>query len=429
MADRIAPAVAAVLDGGPAETPAYVYDLAEVRANAARLRTALPETAAVYYSLKANPHPLVLSALHAAGALPEVCSPGELDSALAAGWSPGQVLYTGPGKRDEDVLAALGLGVREFCVDSPHGLDQLDRLAGGTGDRVSCLLRVNDDRPAAGNGLAMTGVASQFGADTSWVREQPERFADRQHVRVTGLHLYMGTNLGGVDELLAQFTQSLDTAVELAALLAARGSTVEVLDLGGGFGAPFAHAGAAQDLGALRPGLERLLDDRLPGWREGSPRVVFESGRYLVGTAGTLLTRVLDAKRSHGTDVAVLDAGINHLGGMSGMRRLPPLNPEVVRVADRLVGGVSGGGYDGGDSPPVAPTLVAGPLCTPLDSWSRNAPLPPLHPGDLLAVPNVGAYGLYASLLAFLGHPAPLELAVDEDGHVHSSRLHLTRKD
>lgn len=75
------------------------------------------------------------------------------------------------------------------------------------------------------------------------------------------------------------------------------------------------------------------------------------------------------------------------------------------------------------------PTMVTGPLCTPLDSWSRDTPLPPLRPGDLLAVPNVGAYGLSASLLAFLGHPAPVEVVVDGDAVVDVSRLRLIRKE
>jgi diaminopimelate decarboxylase len=188
---------------------------------------------------------------------------------------------------------------------------------------------------------------------------------------------------------------------------------VEVLDLGGGFGAPFARQGPPVDLAGLRDRLTDLLDAHVPGWRGGSPRVVFESGRYLVGAAGSLVTAVLDVKRSHGKDVVVLESGINHLGGMSGLRRLPPLNPHLVTPRD-------------GD---LAPTVVTGPLCTPLDSWSRTAPLPPLEPGDLLVVPNVGAYGLSASLIAFLGHPAPVEVAVDGDRVVHLSRLALTRKD
>lgn len=419
-------AVAAVLGAG-VETPAYVYDLAEVRANAARLRAALPAPAGIYYSLKANPHPDLLAALRAQGTAAEVSSPGELAAALAAGWAADQVLYTGPGKRDRDLVDALRAGVRELSVDSPTALDQLARLAGEVGVAVRCLLRVNDERPTGGRGLAMTGVASQFGADAEWVLAEPDRFADRGPLRVVGLHLYMGSNIIEVDDLLDQFARELDTAGTLAKALAPYVRGIDVLDLGGGFGAPFATDAPPVDLTGLRTGLEALLDGDAPAWRDGRPRVVFESGRYLVGSAGTLVTRVLDVKRSHGRDVVVLDTGINHLGGMAGLRRLPPLNPHLVTPAAGVT--PEGGAVTPEGGAAASPTIVAGPLCTPLDAWSRSAPLPPLRPGDLLAVPNVGAYGLYASLIAFLGHPAPVEVIVDGDRPVGTSRLHLIRKD
>lgn len=396
---------------GPAPTPAYVYDLAVVRDNHSHLRAALPERAGLYYSLKANPHPAVLRELRAGGALPEVCSPGELDAALAAGWSAADVLYTGPGKRDADVERAIRLGVREFSVDSVTALDQLEAIATARGAEVRCLLRINDDQPAAGQGLAMTGVASQFGADLEWVLAEPRRFAGRPNVQVRGLHLYMGTNLTSVDDLVEQFRHSVRTAVRLAGVLGAHGAEIEVLDLGGGFGAPFAKPGDRVPLEGLHPALSRLLDEELP---DPAPRICFESGRYLVGTAGVLATRVLDVKRSHGRDVVVLESGINHLGGMAGLRRVPPLLP-----------GVTGAG---GQAAMTA--MLAGPLCTPLDMWARNAAIPEVKPGEVLTVPNVGAYGLYASLLAFLGHPMPVEVIVDGDAPRRPpqiSRLELRR--
>ncbi len=399
-------------------TPAYVYDVAEVRRSHDALRAALPAGSGLYYSLKANPHPALLTTLRERGAQPEVCSLGELDAALAAGWHPADVLYTGPGKRNEEITEALSRGVRLFSVDSPYAIEQLERLAAGLDVVARCLLRVNDDQPVPGQGLTMTGVASQFGADTGWVIAEPERFAGGPHAEVVGLHLYMGTNLTEADALLAQFARTLDTARTLTKALAAQGVRIQILDLGGGFGAPFAAAGDRVDLTALRPQLTALLDEELPGRQDHGPRIVFESGRYLVGTAGVLLTAVLDVKRSHGKDVVVLESGINHLGGMSGLRRLPSLTPHLVS--------------DAATEPRTAALngLVTGPLCTPLDTWARAAKLPALRPGDLVAVPNVGAYGLHASLIAFLGHPLPAEAVIDGDrpgAAPEVSRLHLHR--
>ncbi|MFG1776403.1 type III PLP-dependent enzyme [Micromonospora sp. NPDC049048] len=396
---------------GAPQTPAYLYDTDELARSYAALRAALPGPAELFYSLKANPHPTVVADLTAAGCRAEVCSPGELRVALAAGCDPAEILYTGPGKRDVDLAEAVRAGVGLFSVDSPYGLDQLDRVAREHDVEVRALVRINDDSPAPGQGLTMTGVASQFGADVRWVLDRPDLFGPRRNVSPVGFHLYMGSNVDGEDALVAQFTQSVDTVRRLAA---ATGTQPELIDLGGGFGAPFARAGGRPDLPKLADRLTALLADAFPGWPERGPGVAFESGRYLVGTCGTLVTRVLDVKRSQGATVVVLESGIHHLGGMSGLRRLPPIVPDLLTV-------------DAAAGAPVPGTIVTGPLCTPLDTWARAAALPPLVPGQLVAVPNVGAYGLYASLVAFLAHPMPVEVTVAGGRITGVTRLELTR--
>lgn len=395
------------------ETPAYVYDLDELRCSYQRLRGVLPAPAELFYSLKANPHPAVVAALRQAGCLAEVCSPGELATALDAGFAAEHVLYTGPGKRDQDVAEAVKSGVTWFAVDSPYGLDQIDRVAGSLGSVARCLLRVNDTTPVPGQGLTMTGVASQFGADADWILADPRLFGSREHARLTGLHLYMGTNVLDEQQLVTQLVQSVRTARQLAD---AFGADLEVIDLGGGFGAPFARAGGLPEYPNLAERLAEALDDAFPAWRRGSPLVAFESGRYLTATCGNLLTRVLDVKTSRDQHVLVLESGINHLGGMSGLRRLPPVVPTLAVVP-----------APSGEPDTTAPTIVAGPLCTPLDTWGRGVAAPRVRPGELLRVPNVGAYGLSASLLAFLGHPAPVEVVVDHGRITHTSRLTLHR--
>lgn len=399
-------------------TPAYVYDLAAVRAAHADLRGMLPQPSTCYYSLKANPHPALVGELVALGCPAEVCSTGEIDTALGAGARPADLLLTGPGKTAELVGYALRSGVRRISVDSPTDLSRVGELAARHGVAVACLLRVNADDAVAGMGLTMTGTASQFGADSSWVTAHPELFRARGRARVTGLHLYMGTNLTDADTLLRQF----DTAAMLAARLVPVIGEVTEVDLGGGFGTPYARAGDRPKWTELAGRLGELLDRRLPGWRRGEPAVSFESGRYLVGDCGTLLCRVTDVKTSKDEVFAVLDAGVNHLGGMVGLRRLPPIVPSVEPVRPDSVRPDFG--------PPDdlrVPTTVVGPLCTPLDTFVRRADLPLLAPRDLVRVPNVGAYGLTASLLAFLGHPAPVEVVVDGPTVRDVSRLSLTR--
>ena len=380
-------------------TPVYVYDLEEIRRAHADLRRGLPDESVLYYSLKANPHPMVVAELIDLGCRAEVSSPGEIRAALGAGADPSDLLLTGPGKTEQVVALALDHGLTRFSVDSPRDLDRVDSLAADRDLAVDCLLRVNADEPVPGVGLAMTGVSSQFGADASWVTREPGRFRG-----VTGLHLYMGTNLVSEDALLRQFEVGIGLAERLGDLL---GDVTEV-DLGGGFGAPFGRAGARPQLPGLAARLAGLLDDRLPGWRRTAPQVAFESGRYLVAESGTLVSRVVDVKESKGEVFVVLDTGINHLGGMAGLRRIPRILPDVEPVD--------------GDAEPRE-SVLAGPLCTPLDVFGRGSELPCLEPGELVAIPNVGAYGLTASLIAFLSFDPPAEVVVGGEEVVSASRL------
>ncbi len=391
-------------------TPTYVYDLADLRRAVRDLGAVLPAPSWVYFSVKANPHPDVCRTVAAAGLRAEIASSGEIAPALAGGFAVADVLMTGPGKTAGDVAAALAAGLTRFSVDSPTDLALVGRLAQAYGVDAQCLLRVNADAAVPGMGLSMTGTASPFGADASWVLAQPERFRGSGRARIRGLHLYMGTNITDGEVLATQFTTSIALAAQLRCALDV---PMQEVDLGGGFGMPYARAGSRPDFSGLAARVTGDLDALLPGWRRADPEVTFESGRHLAGGCGTLISRVVDVKVSKGRTFVVLDTGIHHLGGMSGLRRVPRIVPDLI-TPDRP-----------GD--PVPDCSVVGPLCTPLDTWSSGVTLPPLEPGDVVGVPNVGAYGLTAGLLAFLGHPPALEVVVDGAEVVSASRLDLVR--
>ena len=208
----------------------------------------------------------------------------------------------------------------------------------------------------------------------------------------------------------AELVKYFRAAVEcIAAVNRVVGLDIQLLDLGGGFPAPYASPGTTLELNGLREALEALLGTG------GGPRVVVESGRYLSATSGTLLATVRDIKStSGGTRFVVLDAGVNHLGGMSALRRLPPVVAVPVTSA--------------GDESPERPARLVGPLCTPLDVLNLRAMLPEgLAIGDVVAIPNVGAYGLTASLIGFLSRDLPCEVVVDGGRLVEATRLNLTR--
>ncbi|WP_380283498.1 type III PLP-dependent enzyme [Kitasatospora purpeofusca] len=391
-------------------TPLYVYDLDRIAEGHRALADSVPEGIELYYALKANPHPEVARALREGSDRPcraEISSTGELDAALAAGYEAGECLYTGPGKTPAELEYALGRGVRMFSVESYTDLQHVGAAALRLGAVARCLLRINSaGTKAATTGIRMMGKPSQFGIDSETLPELMPLLTSVPGTEVVGAHFFTMSN--AVDEagLVGEFERTVRDAVRLAEEV---GLPLEFLDIGGGFSSPYAVPGERAEYPKLAAELERILDLHLPRWRTGTPHLAVESGRYLVGGGGFMLSGVVNVKDSRGNRFVILDAGINTLGGLSGLGRLLPAAVQL-----------------DGEEPQDVASLV-GPLCTPGDSLGRNVRLPLLEPGDVIVVPNVGAYGVSASLLGFLSRPAPVEVVLRGDEVVSATRLEFTR--
>jgi diaminopimelate decarboxylase len=394
-------------------TPVYLYELDEVAAAVSSLRRALPEPAVLYYSVKANPHPLLVRALRDAGCRAEISSSGELAAAREAGVAGEQCLYTGPGKTAQEIAGALAAGVRRFSVESVADYSRVTAVAAASGVTADCLVRVNTLRAKGATGLRMSGTATQFGVDIAVLAERPELFAARSGGQVTGLHFFPVSNASSGADIAEEMCASIATAARWRADASA---DLRELDLGGGFAAPYAQGGDLPDYGELRQPVEHGLDEHLPGWRAGDPAIAVESGRYLVGSCGRLLVRVTDVKHSQDRTFVVLDSGINHLGGLSGLGRLMPVAATVAPAT----GPGRGHAVEG-------PTTVVGPLCTPADVLARHTTLGAVTGGDLVEIPNVGAYGLTASLIGFLSRPVAAEVVLRGGRPVDASRVELRR--
>ena len=379
-------------------TPLYVYDLDRVAASYRDLRNSLPAGSTIFYSLKANPHPEIARALREARGWPpcraEVSSSGELAAALEAGFASGECLYTGPGKTESELVNAITEGVRQFSVESLTDLERIGGIARLFDVVIDCLLRINRVSATAAASIRMMGTPSQFGIDSETLRAQLPMLRSVPGTRLVGAHFYSMSNAGDEQSLIGELRQSVVTAARFHEEL---GLPMRILDIGGGFGAPYAVPGDRPVYDKLRGELESTLDAYFPDWRSGTPEIVCESGRFLVGDCGELISSVTNIKESRGHKFVILDAGINTLGGMSGLGRLMPL---AVQLDDQCASA---------DHQTV--TLV-GPLCTPGDILGRNVRVPPLELGDTITVPNVGAYGASASLLLFLSRPAPREVVV-----------------
>lgn len=393
-------------------TPLYVYDLDRVAAARRDLYACLPEGFTLFYALKANPHPDVVRALREGegpACRAEISSTGELSAALEAGYTGADCLYTGPGKTRGELTEAIGRGVRLFSTESLTDLEHIGAAAFAQGVVADCLLRVNSASASATTSIRMTGTPSQFGFDSETLADAAPALTRVPGARVAGAHFFPLSNAKDEDSLIAEFRHTIGLAAEIERRLGLR---FRFLDIGGGFAAPYAVRGERPPYPNLRSALEKTLDEHFPRRRDGELEVACESGRHLVADSGKLLTTVVNVKESRGRTYVIADAGINTFGGMSGLGRLLPVAVEPC----------------GEESGPVQRASLVGPLCTPGDILGREIELPAgLSAGDVLTIPNAGSYGVTASLLMFLGRPAPTEVAVRGGEVVSVTRLEHRR--
>jgi diaminopimelate decarboxylase len=380
-------------------SPLYVYDVGVFDRQVTALRAALPPLADVAFAVKANPSLAVVAHLGAHGIGADVASGGELATALRAGIDPARIVMTGPGKRDDELEAAVDAAVRAVTVESPSELARLESIAVRRRRRVPVLLRASTTAGTPTEAVRIIGDAGagKFGMDRADLIEAARRAVASPDLDLLGVHAFGASNVRDADALVAHARSTAALAREIA--LKAR-TTVRLVDIGGGLGIPYRTEDQALDVGALGRGLARLTD----GWRDDpvltDARLLLEPGRFLLGPAGAYVTRVVDRKIVDGSTVVVLDGGIHHL-----------LRPALVGEAHRVVA-VGGAVADTSDGRLVEPVTIVGPLCTGLDVLARGVRLPRLEVGDLVAVLDVGAYGFTESMPLFLSHPMPAEVIV-----------------
>ncbi|MGK6323616.1 pyridoxal-dependent decarboxylase, exosortase A system-associated [Sphingomonas sp. DT-51] len=373
-------------------SPLFVYDMAAVAAQVARFRATMPDGVALHYAIKANPFaPLVAAMAPLVDGL-DVASGGELARALAVK-PAAAVSFAGPGKRDDELAAAIAAGA-SLNVESTGEARRALAIGERLGIAPRAAVRVNPDVELRGSGMKMGGRASPFGVDAEHaaavVRLLIEGGAAWQ-----GFHIFAGSQALDADALIETQTATLALAARLAREV---GMTPPLVNLGGGFGVPYFAGDQPLDVERVGAALGEALVRR-PDVLAGS-EFALELGRWLVAEAGVYLTRIVDRKVSRGETFLVVDGGLHHQLAASGnfgtvVRRNYPL-----AVAGQM------------NAAREEEVSVVGCLCTPLDRLGDRVFLPRAEEGDVIAVFLAGAYGLTASPTAFLGHPAPVELLI-----------------
>lgn len=348
-------------------TPVYAYAQSEMLAALAHLRAAfgtLPVE--VLYALKANSNQAVIKLFANADTGADVVSAGEIQRALAAGIDPARIAFPGVGKTAAEMDYALSVGIGQFNVESESELDLLASRAAVGGATAKVALRVNPDVDAGTHEKITTGRKhNKFGVPFTEIPALYQRAATAAGIEPIGLHMHIGSQLTDITAYRAAFTR-------LAALvgdLRAAGHTVSHLDIGGGMGIRYQDE-QRFDAAAYAALVQEIIAPL-------GCHIAIEPGRYLVGEAGVLLTRVLHVKRVPGRRFIIVDAAMNDLIRPTLYEAYHPvwLASPTARPAD------------------PTPADVVGPICETGDILARVRALPAVEAGDLLAIGATGAYG------------------------------------
>lgn len=376
-----------------AGTPVYVYSrhtavdhyrkLAEVFA---------PADPLVCYSVKANPNLTLLETLRAEGAGFDVVSGGELARALKVGANPKTIVFAGVGKTDAEITAALDAGILMFNVESGGELDRIAEIATARGARASIAIRLNPNVDPKTHKHITTGKReNKFGVDARKARFMAERVASVEALTLVGVHIHIGSQILDPRPHAAAFAEACGVATELRA----KGHPIRFVNVGGGFGVDY-HEGEAPPVSAFAELLVPLAEG-------AGLRIVLEPGRFIMGNAGILVTRVLYVKESGGKRFVVCDAGMTDLirpALYDAFHRIWPVD------TDRTPFDETGPGLVVAD--------VVGPVCESGDFFALDRRLPPPTPGDLLAVFTTGAYG-HAMASNYNSRGRPPEVLVEGD--------------
>jgi diaminopimelate decarboxylase len=349
-------------------TPCFVYSRAAVEGAFRQFDRAFGDAPhLVCYAVKANPNLALLNLLARLGSGFDIVSGGELARVIAAGGDPGKIVFSGVGKTTAEMHRGLELGIHCFNVESTSELDHLDAAARQAGKRAPVSIRVNPDVDPGTHPYISTGLKeTKFGVALDDALPLYRRAAGLANVEVRGIDMHIGSQIEGLDP-------HLEAAAKMLALvdrLSAEGIRLEHIDLGGGIGIRY------RDEETVDPNQYALAIRRLLGSRP--LKLLFEPGRFLVGNAGVLLTRVSYLKPGPLRNFAVVDAAMNDL-----------LRPAL---------------YDAWhDVRPVVPRTLAeqswqvvGPVCESADFLARDRMLA-LVEGDLLAILSAGAYAMAMS--------------------------------
>lgn len=373
------------------ETPLYLYSAEQLDLAADRLLTLFPQGAQLFYSLKANPQPGIIRHFAQRGIRPEIASAGERQLCLQAGVAAEEMLVGGVSKSSRYLADVCASGCCALVIDSLSEWYRLKTLDAGVQPKV--LLRI---APGVSlGGLDMAG-SSQFGLSC----EQAVRVAHdckTSGMSFHGLHFYFGSQRLSSEPIL----KTLEIVIETIGTFKAEGFAVPVVDVGLGCGVPYLEKDRALEYDSLADQIRSIWKD--PVW--AGVEIWSEAGRALVGQAGYYLSRVTDVKQLHGKTFVFLDGGLNSHNPGVGLGRFLRSNPRFLFVTQT-------------ESDRRIPVDFVGNLCSSADRIGQDVVAPGLIEGDLVVIPNSGAYTQTTGMWGFNSQRLFSEMMMDAGGQL-----------
>lgn len=352
-------------------TPLWVYSASLIRDRFRYLKNAfLPLSPLICYSLKANANLSICRLLSSLGAGADIVSGGELYRALLAGFSPQKIVFAGVGKREEEIEFALREGILMFTVESESELVLIERIASRLKKEAPISLRINPDIESFTHNYITTGKKeNKFGLSFETAKKLYQKLKKNfKKIKTLGVHTHIGSQILS----LSPYLEVLKKLVKFVEELKQEGVKISWLDLGGGFGIPYRDE-SPFPLTKLAQETEKILKGR-------NLKLILEPGRYIVGEAGALLTRVLYRKKRGKKIFLIVDAGMNDL-----------IRPSLYHAYHKILKlKVSG-------KEKLEKVDVVGPVCESGDFFSQNRKLPFTCEGEGLGIMDTGAYGFSMS--------------------------------
>lgn len=386
-------------------TPVYLYDCQRIQKNISNLAQALPEGSKLYYSMKANPLLGICQCIKQYISDIEVSSFNEMQVALKAGFSNEGILFSGPGKRHEELYEAVNAEVK-INVESIQEINIIIRICEFISKKAKIMVRINPKITNNLAGIKMSGLSSQFGIDYSDIEEAIRIIVTSRWLVFVGFSIYMGSQILNADTIVSNTCEIVKLCIGLKKKYSLH---IKELDVGGGFGVSY-YDEKQLELNMLRNGLNNLLQKHKNDMI--NVKISFESGRYLIADCGLFITKVLYIKSSKDRTYIICDGGFNNALLVSFFTKEVRGNFPIELIKNRSEN-ISDDFFE---------YYISGPLCTPADMLGIKVSLPAVESGDYILIRNVGAYGLTYSPTNFISHIIPAEVLVN------NNKIHVARK-